>query len=130
MFDDELAQKFMRNGLAYSPFCLESHYPIDLVIFMLGTNDIKIQSNKTVEEIGIGMQLLIESALKSNKGKQGQLPKVLIIAPQAIISESLSPIFYEQTPIEKPLKLSGVYQKICEKAGVLFLDASCIQPSV
>ena len=30
-----------RNGRTYLPPCLESHKPIDLVVLMLGTNDLK-----------------------------------------------------------------------------------------
>ena len=34
-----------KNGLRYLPACLESHHPLDLVIIMLGTNDLKARWN-------------------------------------------------------------------------------------
>ena len=124
MFDDELANKPMRNGLAYLPFCLESHYPIDLVIFMLGTNDVKIQYNKSPDEIAIGMKRLIECVHKSNKGKNGNPPKVLTIAPQSIRSEGLLPVYFDQESIRKSAALADNYREICVETGSSFLDIS------
>ena len=39
-FDDPV-EGFHKNGKTYLLPCLESHAPIDLVILMLGTNDLK-----------------------------------------------------------------------------------------
>jgi len=39
MFDDPLAED--RNGLASINVTLQMHYPVDMVIIMLGTNDVK-----------------------------------------------------------------------------------------
>lgn len=41
-----------KNGYEYLIPCLDSHDPIDLVILMLGTNELKYTYNKTPEEIG------------------------------------------------------------------------------
>ena len=40
-FEDELRPG--RNGATYLDPCLHSHGPIDLVVLMLGTNDLKIR---------------------------------------------------------------------------------------
>src|SRR6185312_15728191 len=58
--DEIIPGRPFRNGLALLPACLESHYPIDLVIFMLGTNDTKVQFNRTAEEIAEGMRELVK----------------------------------------------------------------------
>ncbi|MEM8844821.1 MAG: hypothetical protein AAGB35_07230, partial [Pseudomonadota bacterium] len=39
IFDDPILPD--RNGLTYLPPCLLSHQPLDLVIIMLGSNDLK-----------------------------------------------------------------------------------------
>ena len=53
------------------PHCLEMHYPINLVIFMLGTNDTRIDYgfNASVEDITNGMRALIHIAKQSHYGK-------------------------------------------------------------
>lgn len=44
-FEDELRPG--RNGATYLDPCLHSHGPIDLVVLMLGTNDLKIRLGNT-----------------------------------------------------------------------------------
>lgn len=41
-----------KNGYEYLIPCLDTHDPIDLVILMLGTNELKATYNKTAKEIG------------------------------------------------------------------------------
>eukprot|EP01013_Petalomonas_cantuscygni_P017940 TRINITY_DN35229_c0_g1_i1.p1 TRINITY_DN35229_c0_g1~~TRINITY_DN35229_c0_g1_i1.p1 ORF type:complete len:249 (+),score=26.92 TRINITY_DN35229_c0_g1_i1:59-805(+) len=40
-----------KNGLTYLPPCLHSHRPLDLVIIMLGTNDLKHHLDRSAAEI-------------------------------------------------------------------------------
>ena len=124
MFDDEVAKKPMRNGLTFFPIFLETHYPLDVVIFMLGTNDIKIQYNKSPTEIAEGMLKLVQLAIKSNKGRNGLPPKVLVISPQPIISTGLSRTYYDDLSIEKSVSLPQVFRQICIDAECDFLDIS------
>ena len=49
MFDDLKAGKPYRNGLAHLPMCLETHYPLDLVLFMLGSNDLRACSRSIID---------------------------------------------------------------------------------
>jgi len=124
IFDDEVAKKPMRNGLAYLPLFLETHYPLDIVIFMLGTNDIKTQYKKSPDEIADGMRHLIQFVVKSNKGRNGLSPKILVISPQPIISAGLSKIYYDECSIEKSVILPKVFEKVCIETGCDFLDIS------
>ena len=41
-----------KNGYEYLIPCLDTHDPIDLIILMLGTNELKASYNKTAAEIG------------------------------------------------------------------------------
>ncbi len=125
MFDDAIAQKPYRNGLTQLPIILESHYPIDLVIFMLGTNDLKTQYDKSIDEISNGMKYLIDIVMASNKGPYGSSPKVLVIAPQPILREGLiHPTSFDNSSIQKSHLLSEAYEKVCAESGCFFLDAS------
>ena len=51
-----------RNGLTYLVPCLLSHAPVDLVIIMLGTNDLKRIYGNTASEIACGAARLIDEA--------------------------------------------------------------------
>jgi lysophospholipase L1-like esterase len=70
-----------RNGRAYLPPCLASHAPIDLVVIMLGTNDLKRYFRVDASEIALGVGALVEIAHYSGCGPEGQAPAVLIVAP-------------------------------------------------
>lgn len=122
-FDDTFAGKPYRNGLAMLPICLESHYPLDLVIFFLGTNDTKHQFNKTAQEIAKGMEQLVMCALQSNKGPGGLSPKVLLIAPQPI-TKGASQKYFDESSIEKSQAIIGLYRTIALKYGCGFVDSS------
>jgi lysophospholipase L1-like esterase len=124
MFDEIIPGRLYRNGLTQLPVCLESHYPIDLVIFMLGTNDVKIQFNVSANEITHGMYQLVKMVKECDKGPLGSAPKILIISPAPIIEiPNLFPQFNENS-IKKSGELASLYQELAKKEGCHFLDAS------
>lgn len=73
-----------RRGLDYLPACLESHKPIDLVIMMLGSNDLKTFLNLPPIEVANGAGVLARLILTSTAGPHNHPPKLLLICPPAI----------------------------------------------
>lgn len=81
-FEDDLQP--WRSALGYIGPCVKTHAPLDLIIIMLGTNDSKTRYGVSAEEIGFGMQELIqriETFFRYNAGRAGACPKILIISP-------------------------------------------------
>lgn len=112
-----------KNGLSQLPICLESHYPINLVIFWVGTNDTKIQYYRSPAEIAEGMRELIHTVTSSNKGPKAKAPKILLIAPQPAINvENMNPQM-DSTSIEKTQQLASYYQTLVNEEGCEFLNA-------
>lgn len=130
MFDDAVAAKPYRNGLTQLPICLEAHYPIDLVIFMLGTNDTKIQYSPSVEKITTGMRKLVRVVKESDKGPGGVAPKILVIAPQPIVKIAGLSDQFNADSIQQSILLAQSYQKMAEDEGCGFLDISHIKSSL
>lgn len=115
-----------RNGMSQLPESLEAHYPIDLVILLFGTNDTKLQFQKSVEEITNGMRKLITYIKESPFGPNGTAPKILVIAPPSVILvPNLSPQF-DKEAIEKSEKLGSAYQRLTTEEECEFLDSSLI----
>ena len=83
VFDDPLLMG--RNGQRYLFPCLLSHHPIDLVILMLGTNDLKPHLGLQATDSAKGMRNLIKVIKSSASGPQGQAPEILMISPAPII---------------------------------------------
>jgi lysophospholipase L1-like esterase len=80
-----------RNGAALLLPLLQSHAPIDLVILMLGTNDILHFSDHTAFDAARGAAVLIEIIQKSNTGINSLAPEILLVSPPKIttLSESI-----------------------------------------
>jgi lysophospholipase L1-like esterase len=75
-----------RNGLAYLRPCIESHNPIDLVITMLGTNDLKRRFNLTASDIAQSAADVAATAHRYARRGDGIHAPVLLVAPPAISS--------------------------------------------
>lgn len=57
---DDPVEGGMRNGLTVLPAILQSHTPIDLMILMLGTNDLKHRFSVTAFEIARSLERLVQ----------------------------------------------------------------------
>jgi lysophospholipase L1-like esterase len=112
-----------KNGKNYLLPCLETNAPIDLVILMLGTNDLKARFSLTAYDITMGIAVLIGIIQKSFTGKDGDLSKILIISPPTIGKLTNFKEMFEGS-IEKSKKLASYYEKVSKLYGCAFLDAS------
>ncbi|MBN2618188.1 MAG: SGNH/GDSL hydrolase family protein [Spirochaetales bacterium] len=72
------------NGKKYLLPCLLSHKPLDLVIIMLGTNDLKHRFNLSAFDISLGIGKLIDIVNKSECGPNGNNPEILILIPPEV----------------------------------------------
>lgn len=73
-----------RKGKDYLPACLESHKPIDLVILMLGSNDLKATFNMPPGEIANGAGVLGRMILASDAGPNNAAPRLLLVCPPKV----------------------------------------------
>jgi lysophospholipase L1-like esterase len=114
-----------KNGKTYLMPCLWSHRPVDLVVLMLGTNDLKIRYSVPPSDIARSIGILAKIILKSEAGPQAGAPKLLIVAPPRLakLTEFLE-MFEEGT--EKSKKLGENYEKVAKELNVSFLDADKI----
>ncbi|MEZ0385913.1 MAG: SGNH/GDSL hydrolase family protein [Verrucomicrobium sp.] len=92
-----------RNGRDYLPACLESHKPIDLVVLMLGSNDLKMMFNLPSGEIAAGAGQLVKMIRQSDSGVEAAAPQVLLLCPPPVGDMSHLPDLDE--------KFSGVQAK-------------------
>jgi len=114
------------DGSAYLPSALASHFPLDLVIIMLGTNDTKAYFHRTPFEVAAGMQKLVGQVLTS-AGGVGTIypaPRVLIVAPPPLTP---MPHAYFQSLFdgahEKSDAFSKHYADLADFMKVAFFDA-------
>jgi len=118
-----------RNGSCYLLPCLESHAPVDLLIIMLGTNDLKARFSVTPYDIGESLAALIQIAQQSNCGPMGNKPEILILSPPPLgdLTEWAETFTGGK---EKSLELATHFQQACRQHGCHFFDtASVVQSS-
>jgi lysophospholipase L1-like esterase len=79
MFDDP--EQPFRNGLATLPMILETHAPIDVLVVLLGTNDLFLPQRTDARGAARGTAAIAEAALTSGAGPDGAPPRVLVLIP-------------------------------------------------
>mgnify|MGYP003623597403 CR=1 FL=1 len=119
-----------RKGADFLLPCIHSHQPLDLVILMLGTNDVKTIFPATAEDIGRGMGKLVEIALNPFATYARKVPQVLIVAPPPVgAAIEKSPTMagsFDLGSRERSLALAGEYQKQAEAYGCHFMDGGAV----
>ena len=114
-----------KNGLTYLPPCLESHHPLDLVIIMLGSNDLKMRFSVSTYDIAQSVGVLVDVVQKSAFGPDGHPPQVLLMAPPPLARLSdFAEMFTGGA--EKSLNLGTYYRQVATELGCHFLDAGQI----
>lgn len=134
-FEDEVRPG--RNGYTYLEPCLHSHGPIDLVVLMLGTNDIKMRFHLTPPDTGKGIERLIKKILEvtPQKREDGQASKILLVSP-VHLGDTLSEIesgeeMGFQRGIDYSTRLAPIYEALAQAYEIEFLDAAVYtEPSV
>jgi lysophospholipase L1-like esterase len=121
VFDDPT--KVGKSGLAYLRPCLDSHAPLDLVVLMLGTNDLKHRFGMSPADIGANVATLLGVIATSGAGLGGSAPPVLLIAPvQVGTLSNLADLF--AGAVEKSKQLGRIYREVARQGGSHFLDAA------
>lgn len=117
-----------KNGKTYLPPCLESHCELDLVIIMLGTNDLKAHFRLTAADVAQGLKALGSLVKSSGAGRGGMPPELLIVAPPPIGHLSLLAGVYGDAP-EKSKQLAEQIELISRFCGYHFMDSGKIVTS-
>lgn len=122
-WDDPIEQG--RNGLTYLAPCLESQHPLDMVLIMLGTNDLKQRFNLSASDIAQSAGGLASIAKRVAQNAAGEPPPVLLIAPPAItMLIDLDEMFAGAEP--KSRLFSRYYRLSARWNGVAFFDAGSV----
>ena len=123
-FDDPLAPED-RNGARILPTLLGSHAPLDLVIIMLGSNDMKPVVAGSAFASRSGVKRLIE-IIRHHPYRTGMdVPEILIVAPP-LICESADPFFAATFAggIQESRKLGLLLADLADDSECGFFDAS------
>jgi lysophospholipase L1-like esterase len=116
-----------RNGRRYLAPCLRSHAPLDLVVLMLGTNDLKAIFRVDPPEIASGVASLVDVIRVSSAGPDGRPPRILVVAPAPLGEVTRrSALWGFGLAVERSRQLSAHVATVAELTGADFLDAGAV----
>jgi len=118
-----------KNGKTYLVPCLQSHDPINLVILMLGTNDLKERFHRSPEQVVASLEDLIK-IIQETEYSEGLTPKILLMAPP-IIDESVKGVKEKYLGAEvKSRQFENLFGMLAKKYNLPFLNlADYVSPS-
>lgn len=129
--DLDYTKKPGRNGRQYFVPCLVSHTPIDIVVIMLGTNDLKIEYRRTAEDIATAIEKMLGDVAEFAQNKKGQTPKIVLVSPIEIyanasrFSEFYTDI-YNDIAMQESKKLADTISAVATRHDCLFVDAASV----
>jgi len=115
-----------KSGKTYLTACLESHHPIDLVVLMLGTNDLKHRFGLSAWDIARAAGTLVEQIFLTPWGPEGMPPQVLLLAPPptCVAGTVFEDMFAGADEISRDL--GRCYRAIAAEFDCEFLDTAAV----
>jgi lysophospholipase L1-like esterase len=117
-----------RNGKPYLYPCLMSHTPLDLVILMLGSNDMKTRFNKSAFDIAKGAEKLVEIIQASTSGHNNGVPQILLVSPPPVSEFRADFADMFTGALEKQPQMAQHYRRIANEYGTAFLNPDFMMP--
>lgn len=117
-----------KNTEPYLLPCLLSHRPLDLVILMLGTNDLRLCFHPDADHLADGISRLVDIIKGCQECGEGNNPPcILIISPPHIIKPDGHQALYtacgEEAGVRRSQLFKSAYQALAFEKGCWFLGA-------
>ena len=123
---DDFTAAADRNGVRILPTLLDSHQPLDLVVIMLGSNDIKTFMTGSAFAAANGMKRLAE-ILRTFPYANGVVPKVLLVAPPLTVPSprNVAPASVSPRTTDDQL-FDHYYAQAAKELGVGYFNAGSV----
>jgi len=115
------------NGRPYFKSCLQSHHPLDVVVVMLGSNDLKTRFERSPAAVAAALNGYIDDA----ESYAGEAPRIILMCPVPL--DDSRPAFaemtganFDATAVDKSKRLPAEIRRVAEARDVLFADAAAV----
>jgi len=128
-----------KNGLHMIEGCLATDKPLDLVILMIGTNDLHMNEKLPEDKLGEGVSVLIDTIRKHPETGPDtkRPPEILIIAPPVVVPScpqgrtEVYPRFFGDYGGNLSRRFPEVYSRIAKEKGCYYLNGQdYIEPDI
>jgi lysophospholipase L1-like esterase len=110
------------SGLAALPMVLGTHSPVDRLVIMLGTNDLKARFGVGPAEIAVSVERLVRTAFAFCTDTGRPVPRILVVAPAPAVDVAGLDESFRGGP-EKSRRLGPLLREAADRLGADFLDA-------
>lgn len=110
-----------RSAMDLLSVLIETNSPLDLIVVMLGTNDLKTNFNQSSEMIAKNMRLVCESIINND---YFQSKSIILVSPTHINEESPNLLDSFIGTTQASQSFSNSYRKISDDLNLYFVDAS------
>ena len=117
---DDIVEGGMRNGLTVLPAILQSHAPIDLMVLMLGTNDLKHRFSVTAFEISRSLERMVLATRA-----EGVVKDILLVSPVPVREAGVLKDVFAGAE-DRQQDLTGFIAAAAARQGVGFFDAGSV----
>ena len=126
-----------RHGMTALPIIMKTHEPVDMVMIMLGTNELKTMFQYGANHIANGLGEMVKW-LKNpyNWERTGQVPKIVLVAPIRLHPGIMDhpEVWYNEFGehgVKQSEHLATAIERVARQHQVAFIDMSRVaEPSV
>ena len=113
------------SGGMLLPTLLKSHLPLDAVVIMLGTNDLKPVYSLGLADIARGMAVLAEAIKEFPWPSSASCPQILLVSPPPLTHAATQGLLaeFDARSIALSEQLADAYRQVAELESCDFLDA-------
>jgi lysophospholipase L1-like esterase len=113
-------------AIDYVDACVMSHLPLDLIITMLGSNDLKDSFHRCAEDIAASVMEVVE-----RERLYAPEAKLLVVSPPALgdFSKVDDPAFVSvlsPSSVRESKRIASCLRPLCNAAGCAFFDAATV----
>lgn len=118
-----------RNGITELPMCLDSHYPLDMVILTLGLNELKSIYDWTPAQVAQKMEKMIQTVQSRRPNFHDHNTQVVLMT-QPVVEHTGQWGDLWVGAHDKSIELRDEYIKLAQKTHVQLIDPHTVNPDV
>lgn len=111
-----------KNGIRMLPALMETHCPIDVIVIMLGTNDLQHRFGVNAAEIALAIGKIIEIIKASDSGINQHAPDILLMSPPPVMQAGCLADIFENS-LDNAQALSTSIANMAKQHDVPYFDA-------
>lgn len=114
------------NGMSDIGACIDEHAPIDLIIIMLGTNDLKVYFDSNPQDVANHLKEMCNLVKEKTDAE-------IIVASPTLLGDQIefSPLHLEfgRMQVDYSFELAPEFEKVAAEVGAEFLDLALVAVS-